>query len=196
MLLSFSSLMCMDSCMCVKKENNIYISDTIHFDKSIIPYLINNLDKYQDVSDFCFGYIDPFESNLYLHFNNPGIIYAYAIDCVLFTDTEIILPGISENDLIECNEKVLHQLAEIVGKVRIYNRCIIAKFDPNGYYSSFERLSNTDMVAIKKNYYDWWQKNKNKTIEELRTEFVNEVKVICYQKVWQSSIIGHKFVWI
>lgn len=185
------------SCGCVKRSNKyLSTSDTIQFDKSIIPYLINNIDKYQEISDFMIGAVNPYDSNLYLHFNNPGILYAYAIECVLFTDTENIFHGISIKDLSEGNEIVLHQLAEIVGRVRIYNRCIIAKSDQNGYYFFFERLSNDDMVEIKKCYYDWWQKNKNKSIKELRAEYLRMVKVISPQRVWQNSIIEQKYVWI
>ena len=52
------------------------------------------------------------------------------------------------------------------------------------------------MVEIKKSYYDWWQKNKNKSIKELRAEYLRMVKVISPQKVWQNSIIEQKYVWI
>ena len=111
------------------------------------------------------------------HINRGGIIYAYLIDYILSKDSiETVIKYWSDNeDFLHWEEKTK--------PYRIYNFGVIVKQDENGK-PILEPLTHEDMVKIKKMYLDWWEQNKDKSIEILREEFRKGNKILQLPYVW------------
>lgn len=144
--------------------------------KEIIPCLIEHIDIEEKG---IVAFIDPSSSHLYSYMcsNKLGINYAYYIDYILSKDSIETVDKIW-ND----NEDFLYW-KEIIKPYRIYNLGIIVKQDENNK-PILEPLSYKDMVNIKEMYLDWWEKNKEKSIEMLREDFRKGNKILKLPYVW------------
>ena len=73
-------------------------------------------------------------------------------------------------------EDFLHW-GELTKPYRIYNYGIIVKQDKSGN-AILEPLTYDDMVIIEKMYVDWWNKNKEKSIENKMPMKFDEILVV------------------
>ena len=145
-------------------------------ENEIIPCLIKQIDIEEEGK---VAFINPSSSHLYSYMfsNKLGINYAYYIDYILSMDSVETV-----NKIWNENEDFYHW-EEITKPYRIYNAGVIVKQDGNNN-PILEPLSHADMVNIKKMYTDWWEKNKEKSIETLREEFKNGNKILQLPYVW------------
>ena len=150
------------------------LQEILALNKQIISCLIDSIDI--DRTSLI-GFINPMKSNLSYHFNQIGIKYVYNIDYILSKDS-IETVNKTWND----NEDFLHW-EELTKPYRIYNIGIIVKQDVNNK-PILEPLTHEDMVNIRKMYFDWWEKNKEKSIETLREEYRKENKILQLPYVW------------
>ena len=151
------------------------LQEMLSLNKQIIPCLIDSIDV--EKTSFI-GFLNPTSSYVgNYHFNQYGIKYAYNIDYILSKDSvETAINTWSED---EC---FLHW-DEITKPYRIYDYGIIVKLDVNDKLI-LEPLTHKDMVTIKKIYLDWWNGNKDKSIETLREEFRRGNKILQPPYVW------------
>lgn len=129
--------------------------------KEIIPYLIShiNIDKIGIA-----GFVNPYESNLQdMVIGSPlGINYAYMIELIMskdsLNDKPVFVEGYSGWE-------------ERMEPYRLYGQCVIVKRkDIENPSSSI--LSSDDMKAIKDIYSNWWENNKNDSLESLRKKWI------------------------
>ena len=150
------------------------LQEMLALNKQIIPCLIDSIDI--DRISFI-GFVNPMKSNISYHFNQIGIKYVYNIDYILSKDSIETV-----NKIWNDNEDSLHW-EELTRPYRIYNIGIIVKQDENNK-PILEPLTYKDMVSIKKMYFDWWKKNKEKSIEILREEFRKGNNILKLPYVW------------
>jgi len=149
------------------------LQEVLLLNKQIIPCLIDSIDT-QETS--VVGYKNPISSYIAnYHFNQIGIKYAYNIDYILSKDSiETVMQTLSDNE---------DHWEEKTKSYRIYNIGVIVKKGKNNQLI-LEPLTHEDMINIKKMYFDWWEKNKNKSIETLREEFRKGNKILQLPYVW------------
>jgi len=149
------------------KHKDVY-HDILLMDKANVSCLISYIDKNQKTS---VGFIDPKASTLQsFNFNNYiGIKAAYFIEFFLSKDSIETING------SEWEQKIK--------PYRIYKSGVIVKTIDGS--PILETLSYKDMKRIKGIYRKWWNKNKNKAVNQLRKEWGKEKHILdgtCY--IW------------
>ncbi len=138
------------------------VMKVIHsYGKDIIPYLISHIDiNKKGIA----GFVNPYESNLEdMVISSPmGINYAYMIELIMgkdsLNDKPVFVEGYSSWE-------------ERLEPYRLYRQCVIVKRkDIDDPTSSV--LSSEDMKAIKDIYTNWWESNKNDSLELLRKKWI------------------------
>jgi len=152
-----------------KGINNKAYNHAIEFNKTIIPCLIKLIDTH---GIGFVGFPPPTSSTIdkYNIKNYIGINSAYLIELLLSRDT--IISNVSN---IWTNENHPY---------RIYKSCVIFKIEND--IPMKEPLKLDDVIAIKRKYSLWWNKNKDKTIIKLREEWKDEKNRALYQSnyIW------------
>jgi len=151
-----------DSIMTEKTQNTIF-----YFGKAVIPCLIEHID---DSKTVCLSsFINPTCSNIpeFICNNQIGNRYAYLIEFILSKAT--ILPY--ENRKLRMNE-----WDEYIKQYRIFEYGIIVK--NINKVQVLKSLNHNDMIEIKKIYISWWEKNKSKSIEQLRKEWIQNGSIL------------------
>ena len=164
-----------DTCLLNKSNSSEIYQEILLRNKKIIPFLIEYIDIEKDG---VVAFINPISSDLYSYkYNNKlGINYAYYIDYILSKDSiETVNKDWEEPDD--------YHWAEITKSYRIYHIGVIVKQDENNK-PILEPLTHEDMIKIKKMYSDWWEQNKDKSIETLRKEFRKGNKILKLPYVW------------
>jgi len=138
----------------VSDTTNIYL-ETFKIGKPAIPLLIEYIDG---DNKRIVGFPNPYSSTIGAFDipNYEGIIAAYAIELILAKDS---LSG----------NKITYEGTTQINPFKIYSYCVIARVE-NGVETQKE-LTLDDMKIIKNTYRTWWNKNKDKSIEELRNEW-------------------------
>ena len=144
-----------------KNINEINTFCEIHKEgKKIIPDLINSIDTNQKTS---VGFIHPLSSTIYLfHVNYAGVLSAYMIEFLL---------GVEK---LECIEVDIYSYEKSPYQIFKYG-VIVRKVNDKPVMMP---LQNNDMKKIKKYYQTWWEKNKIKSIEELREDWRNDKRAL------------------
>ena len=144
-----------------KNINEINIFCEIHKEgNKIIPDLINSIDKNQKTS---IGFIHPYSSTIYpFHENYAGVLSAYMIEFLL---------GVEKLECIEVDVYSYEQNPYQIFKYGVIVRKVNDK-------PIMMPLQENDMKKIKKIYQFWWEKNKTKSIEELREDWKNNKRAL------------------
>lgn len=109
--------------------------------KSTIPYLIDAIDRNERG---WVGFKEENSSSMVLQFGNfTGITAAYMIEYMLSDSSDY----------------------------QIYPYGVICRINHQTGYFDFQKLTLDDVKAVKKVYQAWWEANKNKSMEELQSEW-------------------------
>ena len=146
-----------------KRYNAVF---NIHnYGKDAIPFLIEKIDT------------DKKSWTLVKHPNNSfvfkealtnyvGVLYAYVVELILGKDR--LLPNKTE--------QVIRILGDNNDNYIYWNGIIDCK--------GRRTFNMEDMKEIKQTYESWWHKNKTRSIEELRTDWKNDIKPLTGSDYW------------
>ena len=134
--------------------NGALYQQFLKYGVSSFPYLIKDIDK---KSKNYIGFSRPLNSNLKILVNYDGVFEAYMIEFILGT--------------IKLNDADIKQ-----DKHMLFTRNIIIKSGDSA------DLKYADIINIKMIYSNWWEHNKNKSIEELRKDWANNKRPLSGSK--------------
>jgi len=134
-----------------KNRSNI-LRLSFSYGKDAIPCLIETIDENKIIVQ---GFMDRQSSYLPPLNNYSGIESAYIIEFILAKES--VDPNYNFNT------------SKGENPYRIYHSGLIVKAEEK--YPSYKALKYEDMILIKKIYFQWWQKNKSKSIEQLRKDW-------------------------
>ena len=131
--------------------------------KAAIPLLLDHVGDCEIYPPFEMGFQDHSSSKMILaqsENNCSGLVYAYTIELILAGDT-----------LVKPDPPAL-------GDIQVRGRH--CRFHAYGFglivTKEEKALTPLQMVDAKKIYQDWWMKNKDKTIEQLRADWDVKMK--------------------
>lgn len=148
--------------------------------KDAIPYLIDSIGskRYTVIDFYC-----PIDSNLGNYYYPAGWKYVYLIDFIL---TKTSIDNLFDIKKLDSSEW---------GYSFDGWRGILSPYLINGCYDllrvtpdpdSIVKVNTDDMTIIQKVYAEWWQKNKDKSLTEMRREWKNNPHILTnYGFAWR-----------
>jgi hypothetical protein len=171
-----------DRCACESFEQSLLdrITDTLSDDecKRLIPDIINCIDV-DKVKFLGIGYLPPTDSfipNFILH-NQQGINYAYMIELILAKGS---IPD--KKMTMKKGGAPQSRWEKEAQPYRTYYYCVIVK-QVDGKTEN-QPLTHDDMIRIKDMYQAWWNRNKSKSMTELRKERSEGKCILTKPYIW------------
>lgn len=134
---------------------------SLEMGKDIIPILIEHIDD--DMKRHFIEFEDYYDRpSPHYFYNYIGIKYAYLIEFMMKAET------MKYKSMSELPER---ETWSNPGKfVKIFKEGILFKKDDSGEIIE-DRLTLEDMVIVKGIYQEWWEKNKDKSLSDMRKEW-------------------------
>ena len=132
--------------------------------KDVIPYLIDSIGNTEIslMGDFLNPKVSIIPDYLFVP---KGCLYAYYINYIMEKDNVDDLPNIKEQlfSKWDYSEEIWE---EAISPIRLYKFGIISKKTED--IDSIIPVKGEDMKKIQAIYAKWWERNKDKTLEEMR----------------------------
>ena len=137
----------------VKRQNATFKMHS--YEKKIIPFLIDKIDINKKV---LINLMHPLHSTFIIRSfeNYAGFLAAYIIELIIGREELSMDNPMNRNFMLGCGGKSI--------KNYLYINGVIVREDE-------QEIKFDDMKRIKQIYKNWWQKNKQNSLEELRKEW-------------------------